>query len=559
MSSDEMGTAPIEWIGGVKRLDEIAVIEGPSIQPTAVVFVNADGFVIGARVVAPADVPSAAREIVATALEEVAEPGALGSPAVRIRVSSEALAAELQMAFPTTDIRRAPTPELDEVLESMQDHLASRFDATPSLLPPGGDPKYMGALFEAAAQLHRVAPWTIIPDDGCLIRVDAPEEGLVGGVLTVVGQAGESFGFLLFDDIEGYDAYLSMADRAQADPDAALDPPPHLALSFDHRDELDQAVLEEIESHGWEVNAPDGFPCPWIVDDEGEARSLGEHETVLLEAVARALASLPALEPDLAKAWDEGNADGISRSVPVTTADGEIDVKLSVTPDYFSLDTPELVAEMTRYAEETEFFTSAGEDRAFALEEALAQRFAGSAEGKNAPATGSARLVLTLARIHLGQPLQAFDDGILETVLLELFPAHVDIDPGKAADIVKEVRGFFEFLLRECDLPAAHRCLPLLSGETRADVVKILAARLADPTNFEPFKAMMMDARADGIDLEDPDSIDRWMLENSSRFLPPLPGDDRDAPPRKATRPKKTAKQRKNKRKQARKSRKRNR
>lgn len=161
----------------------------------------------------------------------LARPVAPEVPApTRIRVDSAALAESLRRAHPMLEIVCAPTPELVPVAESLAEHFASPALDTAGWLNPSVDRAAVARFLDAAREFWDAAPWQTIPDDATLIGVDIEAHGISGAVASVVGQLGESFGFLLFEDEADYEAWLVMSDAIQSG--ARVDVPDHIGLIY---------------------------------------------------------------------------------------------------------------------------------------------------------------------------------------------------------------------------------------------------------------------------------------------------------------------------------------
>ncbi|MEL6338667.1 MAG: hypothetical protein AAFQ65_02040 [Myxococcota bacterium] len=90
----------------------------------------------------------------------------------------------------------------------MTEHFASNPSSAPSYLPPDGDPSIVAALFEALAQLYRRAPWKSVPEDQSVIGVTIEQLDVHDAVVSVIGQAGQNFGFVVFDNAGDFESYL---------------------------------------------------------------------------------------------------------------------------------------------------------------------------------------------------------------------------------------------------------------------------------------------------------------------------------------------------------------
>jgi len=156
-----------------------------------------EGFIVGQELTAPADAEGALGRVLIAALERPLI-GTARRPS-RIRVADAERAAEVRaIVGDGIPIRVAPTPELNEVLESMIEAMPSDSDEEPSYFGGGRIPEVAVAeLFGAAEYLYRVAPWRVATDDQ-VMRVDISDLGIEGACLSIIGALGESLGSCSF-------------------------------------------------------------------------------------------------------------------------------------------------------------------------------------------------------------------------------------------------------------------------------------------------------------------------------------------------------------------------
>lgn len=140
----------------------------------------------------------------------------------------------------------------------------------------------------------------------------------------------------------------------------------------------------------------------------------------------------------------------------------------------------------------------------------LLERFAASPEARALAERGEgvvwARLMMALARTHLGATVPNMEADDLSFILLDTFPEKVSCDPEDAKAIVTELRAFWAFVGREFGLTNAARCAALLD---RA-LAEAMAGALANPENFGLAKAFVMAGKAAGFDMSDQDEVEEW-------------------------------------------------
>jgi hypothetical protein len=263
------------------------------------------GTIVGMTSVRPGEEISAALDCFETA---TAAP-IVGSSRVpeRVRVASPALAQALRERFgQTIEVRLAPTPEFDTVAEQLRTHLHSRkSDKPPSYL--GGDINVsrMTAFFQAAANLYRAAPWSVVPSDTDLLALTIPALGVREIVVCVIGQLGQSFGMLLFADLPAFKRHLAAIETV---PPGSR--PPRmarvLALNFDSIGDVHPALIEEIAAHHWEIADPRAYPSVVLVEDDLVARRPTSRELLVMEAAALAVSRATRERRAMIRTFDRG-------------------------------------------------------------------------------------------------------------------------------------------------------------------------------------------------------------------------------------------------------------
>jgi hypothetical protein len=258
----------IEWVGGLVSLPAYVTGEddGPY-RPETLLWLIPDGPVLGTTTFKPGE---AAAHLVDHFHETTRKP-MLGPAHVpsRVRVDSPELASTLRAELgSTTDVICGPTPEIDAVVASMREHLDARDTSEPPThLGPGITPDAMMSFFRATARLFRAAPWNVVPDDVSVLRVTIDSLGVHDAALSVIGQLGESLGFLLFASADDFEAYLDAAESIE-EGDESPELPRHFALNFDRGADIDPTLRKEIASYGWEVAAPNAYPWLIAVDED---------------------------------------------------------------------------------------------------------------------------------------------------------------------------------------------------------------------------------------------------------------------------------------------------
>lgn len=534
----------VEWVGALASLPAYVSEDDEPYRPEALFWIGADGAVLGSTVGRPGELLPGVGESLQTAMDQpiAGRPHRPG----RIRVSSPELAEALRAAHPSIDVVHGPTPEVDGVLEGMREHMAQEDAGELSYLGRGVPPAAVQSLFAAAAALFRAEPWERVPDDQSLLLVTIEQLGLHDGALSVMGQLGESFGLILFSDLEDYAAYLDAA--ATLEDGGTPELPPHFVLHFERGADVAPELRREISEHHWEVAGPDAYPWLVAIDEDLVGRPPTPEEVTLAEAVARALTTI--LEEPAAPVPGEPAA----RTLRVPTYRGEVEVTLrsAEAPDPGSFDPSLDVLAALAAVEDADDEDEVGEAARGILEEELLRRFVASPEGHDFPEAGAAELLLDLSANYGGRSLPRLEAEELHALVFDVVPRVVSIPSSDAGPLLAELRAFYRFLKRESGLAQADACLDVLKEE----VVPDLEVALADPGNFGAAKSFVMADPDLDFDLESEEELEALLDSMVGRRLPDSSSSGRRAP---SGDPRKAKQARKDKRKAARKARKRNR
>lgn len=383
-----------------------------------------------------------------------------------------------------------------EFLRGVLENAGSR---PPSFAGPDVDVDAMAALFRASASLYRVQPWELVPDDTEPLSVHCEALGLRSAVISIIGQMGESYGFVAFSDIAEFDAYLDAADHILEVAAATL--PRHLALNFDPRDNFDDEFIDAIERNGWEVAGPEAYPWIFVVGDKFSVRTATAAEVTRVEAIALALAKVLANKKAVRAAVEGGQP--LSRTVTVNTHAGPFEVTVGIPHPGAPIELgPEAgilgdLLALTTHDDEIDH------DERRALEEQLIDQFRSSPEGQGLGETFACTIIMDLLATHFGQTVATSDYRHLREALFEIVPRRVGIVASEERPMIEQLRAFYQFLEREYELPQAGRCL----RELQEDAVARLEQALLDPGFFNMDESIFVAGAEAGIDLESQEGI----------------------------------------------------
>lgn len=219
------------------------------------------------------------------ALVQLAEAPAVRCRPVRIEVRDRDLHAAVAEPLRTLGIeveRVEALPGFDETWSEISPKPPTR-ELPGFLAVAGASLEAVRAFAEAAAELHRAAPWNHLSDlDPILLDGPAPESGL--SCCTVLG--GIHPGLAFFHSLDDYRAFADAAEGAgsiedHARWDVGFVPPWKLPVA-DH-DLWEDARLP--------LGAEFAYPSPWCSASDGRARRPGPEVLAWLEGVMRALAA----------------------------------------------------------------------------------------------------------------------------------------------------------------------------------------------------------------------------------------------------------------------------
>lgn len=269
----------LEWLIGRYTMPE-AVREGESVfEPELVLVLELpSGMLIASTLSSPEEHVS-----LGAAIESAMQHPLEGLPRrpSRIRVGTDVAARELRIAAAGIPTIVAPVPELDSAFGDFVDMLRTDGPAQSYLgarreIPPA----VMQSLFEAARLLFVTAPWKRAWDRQ-IVRVDIPKLGIEGACISVIGAAGESFGLMLFDSLDDYEAFGEGRARKG-------DHPVMRSVSFATKEELPPELVREAARHRWAVAGDDAYPVVLCAGADLKPKPVTEPDVRLMTAVTRA-------------------------------------------------------------------------------------------------------------------------------------------------------------------------------------------------------------------------------------------------------------------------------
>ena len=498
-----LSVAPSEWVGGRFRAPAFITGEGPAYRPDVVLWLELGRQHLHAAKLVRPNEPNAV--IVASLDEALAAAGSRQRPGC-VRVADPATGELLRAHLGSSlEVRVAPTPEIEPVLEDMARHMGR---GSGSYLAGGATPEQVARLFAAAARLYRVAPWRIVGDDDQLIGVEAPALGLRRGCVSIIGVVGEEEGFLLFQSIADFGRFVEAGERNERG-----ERPKHLgftltSLTFVRGSELPAEARREIARHGWEVSDVHSYPWLQVVEPDFVERPPTVKDiqlaTALAESLSRFMDAHRALFAEPAPVLES------ERYVLDEVAEGVAVVVTAPHPEApWDREPTAAEAELRRHLEDEEAEAKKLVD-GFA-----AALVAGGADERRTAAGRVAALSLFHFKIY---EHDAHLDGLtaeaVERYLLDWVPERLSGTDELYALVPELLAELASWLAREGRL-APGKAVTIAK---RVEKVRERFLRaVADPARWSPAKRLLVDAERAGVDVSDPAAVQRFVSERGRR------------------------------------------
>nr|VFJ65567.1 MAG: Protein of unknown function (DUF2384) [Candidatus Kentron sp. FM]VFJ65739.1 MAG: Protein of unknown function (DUF2384) [Candidatus Kentron sp. FM]VFK15246.1 MAG: Protein of unknown function (DUF2384) [Candidatus Kentron sp. FM] len=245
----------------------------------------------------------------------------------RIRVADSRLAAEVREVLPNVKITVAPTPELNKILDLMQESMP------PDLQEEEGESYFekgrvseaiVNKLFHATRRLYLGAPWKKVLSDTQVLALDIPALGVKGACISIIGTLGEHLGLVIFPSPEHFQSFLHFAQtHRQSDYEPIDMGTSMLSLYLERAAELPTSMRREAAKHGWPVADTAAYPRVTHRDADGIPRPLTERDVRVVTACALAVTDFFEKYPDALK---DGSLSAPIRSAFRTEEDGYVEI-----------------------------------------------------------------------------------------------------------------------------------------------------------------------------------------------------------------------------------------
>jgi len=492
-----------EWVGG-RRLMPSYVMEDKPYRPELVIWLDVtNDLIVGSEAFKSGEPLTAEADMLAAAMKRPMA-GKPRSPS-SIRVADSALAALLRGRLgPEVRIDVAETPELDRVIEVMVESL-SRDEQDASYLEDGKIPAdTMRRFFTAAAKLWKVAPWKDVYDSQ-LLRLDCPALDARDKVVSIIGNLGESFGVLVFDSLDGFEAMAERSDAHMAGKQL-IDLGTHIfSINFERGSDIPKAMRREIDRHGWKVPDANAYPRIQWFDPDRMLRPLTDRDVVFATACAEAIAEFFARHGnDIAG----GTFKRASERIALKDLPGLPTVELAAPHpgraweerDESFDDEAQLEAELARGHEIAESFV-------------LAQKSAGRDEEWLAAAAFCCDNLYQFKINYADGRAGGWNAVLVEEYLLDYFPRKVSADEDLIAKTPEVLTAFFDWAEQSSHV-----------GSRTADAIrkriksmrKRFDAAARDPGNFGMAKSLFMGMQDAGVDITKKSEVDSYIKKHNT-------------------------------------------
>ena len=360
-------------------------------------------------------------------------------------------------------------------------------------------PAAVDGWFNSMTALDRMAPWNGESNSVFPLFVTIGSQDIRDAVLHPLALNSGRRGFALFAGPDDYEAWLALEAMGGAPEDSPTFS--RLELTFGSQAEAHPAVKLELERH--ERDLGDAVPSVWSFDDTGKSRPGNVDDLIIFESVAAAVAWTPeAASQGIESVASVQVSEPVIRTVDAGAVNMEVELSASPLGAEEALPADSLLDALRALDTADDGWLSESRER-YAIQYRLGRRFARSPEASDlVDGTWYWNTLAQWAASHIGNTVASLDANGLDEVVFDIVPRKVSADVDYARPFIECVRAFYRWLEREYALPQAPACLAMLNAP---DSVERLEALMGDSANFDPAKAMVMQARAMGIDPSTPE------------------------------------------------------
>ncbi|MFK7859256.1 MAG: hypothetical protein AB8B64_10555 [Granulosicoccus sp.] len=446
-----------DWVAGFTSLPGSVKSEEGYYVPDTLIWMDGDGMI---RHLAVLELGKEAQAIAQSFETAIQGPDGNGSqPPATLRTDNTNLKRLLSPVFPDTKFILAEVPEIAEIAEHLAESFLNETPVARTYQDLDISPSAVAAFFEASALLYKAQPWIQIPEEGRLLGITIDKYGINDNVMTIIGQAGMSYGVLLFECLADYERYtivVNAGDRKRLD-----EMPNHRVLNFIPNTELETEQRKEIMDNGWQVASHQAYPELFIPVDGRIARFPNDQDLFVFEAISYALIGLFKNPDELENCWQTGKPLHIAQQIKTDDGVVDVNIQLPVLPAGKTLDTLDALEKMA-LIDRSDFHDADERHRALMTE--IDESYRRSPEAKNAREPGAGfTLLMEFAFNYMECSVATLLPRDLEEILYDIVPRKVMIDASEADLIIDDCAAFFRFLKREYAMQHADEHLALLN------------------------------------------------------------------------------------------------
>jgi tetratricopeptide (TPR) repeat protein len=241
----------------------------------------------------------------------------------RIFFEDEAWMTALRLALQEIGVECRLRPQTDlsrELVAELETYMRGDRPVIPGLLRQKRvNPPLIGALFEAAAEFYRAAPWVQLGNNHLLsLSVSSQKEPYYA---TVMGQGGVEYGLGVYQTWEQVERQYGDYDRLRD----LLGSEERHVFFFNEITQVPFDDLDALETYQWAVAGPQAYPVPLIFILPDEIRRPTREELLWYEAVMRAI---PRFVQEHLTLDSAGQPEPAEAHIPVNTYAGKVNVTI---------------------------------------------------------------------------------------------------------------------------------------------------------------------------------------------------------------------------------------
>jgi hypothetical protein len=437
-------------------------------------------------------------------------------PGIRLRVEEPALARAVRRRLgELNQVVLAPTPEVDEALRSLEEFSESKRGGR------GRGPDWVDAaaadakagFYEAAQRFERTRPWEKA-SDGHVLAIDVPSLGWTGAIVSILGNAGETFGILLLRSLADYVWFVRAGD-AESARRAPAPGVPLFSVNFDRPRDLPggKKLAAAARAHGF-VSGTSGripyilnfsadlVPAPLSTDDYRLA-------TACLEASGRFVEKHGELFTGVPQARFQDRST-------IVAPGGKLEVVVTGPP----ADLP------WRWGEQKPIDGLRARDREEIATAFRAARATGGASPEEATADGGTALDSLEWKAARETALTDWSPEEVESYLLDYYPSHGPETGEALSEVPVQFDAFLAWLGASGRAPRARVAA---ARKRLAECRHAFLKEASDPRRFGLAKTVLQAMQAANVDPTDRAAVDSFMQDFNRRLaddpsLLPTPG-----------------------------------